>query len=287
MRALMPMLGRLLGEDIEIAMLAAPALPPVLADRTQIEQVIVNLAINARDAMPGGGTLTIETRAEGHEVCLVVADTGTGIPPQAVEHIFEPFFTTKPVGVGTGLGLATVHGIVTQSQGRIEVASDPGLGATFTVRLPAAGGARRSAAEPQPAEQRPAGGETVLICEDEDSVRRLIELILVAEGYSVLEAAGPRDALRLAAGHGAAIAALVTDVVMPEMSGFELAERLQQRLPGLPTLFVTGYAPEVVSRHGRLPADSSLLEKPFERIALLRALRDLLDAPARRRALNA
>jgi CheY-like chemotaxis protein len=127
----------------------------------------------------------------------------------------------------------------------------------------------------------------VLICEDEDSVRRLIELILVAEGYSVLEAAGPRDALRLASAHGAVIAALVTDVVMPEMSGFELAERLQQRLPGLPTLFVTGYAPEVVSRHGRLPADSSLLEKPFERIALLRALRDLLDAPARRRALNA
>jgi signal transduction histidine kinase/CheY-like chemotaxis protein len=279
-RALMPMLGRLLGEDIEIAMLAAQSLPPVLADRTQIEQVIVNLAINARDAMAAGGTLTIETRAEGEVVCLVVADTGTGIAPQALEHIFEPFFTTKAVGVGTGLGLATVHGIVTQSQGRIEVVSDPGLGATFTVRLPAATATERRAAEPEPAARRSAGGETVLVCEDEDSVRRLIALVLVGDGYSVLEAAGPRAALRLAADHGAAIAAVITDVVMPEMSGLELAERLEPLVPGLRTLFVSGYAPEVLARHGRIPSDSSLLEKPFDHSALSRALRDLLDAPA-------
>ena len=170
------MLSRLIGETIEIAMLAGDELPPVLADRAQLEQVVINLAINARDAMPGGGTLAIETGVAGGHVRLAVSDTGTGIEPGVLERIFEPFYTTKDVGLGTGLGLATVHGIVTQSGGRVEVGSNPGLGSTFTVLLPAAEGAPR---EPERAERPRLGGhETLLLCEDEDGVRKLLELVL-------------------------------------------------------------------------------------------------------------
>ena len=194
---LVPMLSRLIGETIEIAMLAGDELPPVLADRAQLEQVVINLAINARDAMPDGGTLAIETGAAGEHVRLAVSDTGTGIEPGVLEHIFEPFYTTKDVGLGTGLGLATVHGIVTQSGGRVEVSSDPGLGSTFTVLLPAAEGAPR---EPERAGPLAVGGdETLLLCEDEDGVRKLLELVLTGAGYTVLSAAGAEQALALAA----------------------------------------------------------------------------------------
>ena len=268
---LVPMLSRLIGETIEIAMLAGDDLPPVLADRAQLEQVVINLAINARDAMPEGGTLAIETGVAGPHVRLAVSDTGTGIEPGVLEHIFEPFYTTKDVGLGTGLGLATVHGIVTQSGGRVEVSSNPGLGSTFTVLLPAAEGAPR---EPERAEAPAAGGhETLLLCEDEDGVRKLLELVLTGAGYTVLSAAGPEQALALAASHE--VDALVTDIVMPGMSGLQLAHRLAP----LRVLFISGYSAEAA---GGLPAGSAFLEKPFDHGALLAEVRALLDQPAHR-----
>jgi two-component system cell cycle sensor histidine kinase/response regulator CckA len=274
---LVPMLGRLIGADIEIAMLAAPELPPVLADRAQLEQVIINLAINARDAMPDGGTLAIETSCGDGLVRLGVSDTGTGIEPQVQERIFEPFFTTKDVGLGTGLGLATVHGIVTQSGGRVDVSSEPGLGSTFTVVLPAAPD-ERAADGVEHREQPSLGGtETLLLCEDEAAVRQLVQLILGGAGYTVLTAATPADALALAARHTHEIDALVTDILMPGMSGLELADRLQP----LPVLFISGYAAEAA---GGLPPGSAFLEKPFDHGALLAEIRDLLDARIRSRA---
>jgi hypothetical protein len=273
---LVPMLSRLIGETIEIAMLAADELPPVLADRAQLEQVVINLAINARDAMPDGGTLAIETGVAGDHVRLAVSDTGTGIDPGLLEHIFEPFYTTKDVGVGTGLGLATVHGIVTQSGGRVEVSSDPGLGSTFSVWLPAAEDEREEAAVEARGEPRLGGSETLLLCEDEDGVRKLVELVLTGAGYTVLSTARPEDALAIAEREGEAIDALVTDIVMPGMSGLELAEHLSP----LRALFISGYSAEAAARGGGLPPGSALLEKPFDHGRLLSEIRALLDLPA-------
>jgi len=296
-RALAPMLRRLIGEDIEIAALAEPGLAPVFADRGQLEQVIVNLAVNARDAMPTGGTLTIETatveldatytRAHlgagpGRHVCLIVTDTGIGMDADTAAHVFEPFFTTKPVGHGTGLGLATVHGIVTQSGGHVEVYSEPGLGTSFKVYLPPA----EPAAAPPPAAargdelERQRGSETILVCEDEDGVRRLVEHILTTHGYTALVAARPSDALRLAATHAGPIAALLSDVVMPEMPGPELADRLQAIRPGLRTIFVSGYTAQTIRERGNLAAGSAFLVKPFHHATLLRGLRAVLDQPS-------
>jgi two-component system, cell cycle sensor histidine kinase and response regulator CckA len=275
--ALVPMLRRLIGEDIEIAMLAAPGLPSVLADRAQIEQVILNLSVNARDAMPSGGTLTIETRAVGEQVALIVTDTGIGMTGDTIERIFEPFFTTKSVGEGTGLGLATVHGIVKQSGGEILVYSEPDLGTSFKVYLPMTGDAVREPAPELPERDPLHGDETVLLCEDEEGVRHLVEHVLTTHGYRVLAAAGPLQALELAA--DCEIDALVSDVIMPDLSGPELARRLESVCPGVRTLFVSGYTAETVRGRGRLPADSAFLEKPFDQLSLLRALRTLLDQP--------
>jgi two-component system, cell cycle sensor histidine kinase and response regulator CckA len=286
--ALVPMLRRLIGEDIEIAVLAEPGLPPVLADRSQIEQVILNLCVNARDAMPTGGTLTIETRAvtfagrpgapPGRYVCLSVTDTGIGMDAETVAHVFEPFFTTKELGHGTGLGLATVHGIVTQSGGHIEVYSEPGLGTSMKVYLPLA---EAAVPEPEPergeAPERLGGSETILLCEDEELVRRLVEQVLTARGYVVLATGGPREALARAAAHAGPIHALVTDVIMPDMPGPDLARRLQALRPGLPTLFVSGYTAETVRGRGGLPIGSAFLEKPFDHTELLHTVRALLD----------
>jgi PAS domain S-box-containing protein len=271
-RGLVPMLGRLIGEDVRIATLAGPALPRVLADRAQVEQVIINLAINARDAMPDGGTLSIETSAGVLDefVCLSVTDTGTGIEPAVLERIFEPFFTSKEPGLGTGLGLATVHGIVTQSGGHVRVSSDRGHGSTFSVYLPAvAPGVGVAAAEAAPASsERLAGDETILLCEDDASVRRLAVLFLAAEGYTVISCATPSEALAAATD---SVDALVTDIVMPEMSGVELASRLS-----VPALFVSGYSEE------RVEPGMPFLQKPFDRVGLLRAVRAVLDTASSR-----
>jgi PAS domain S-box-containing protein len=295
-RTLTPMLGRLIGEDVQMAMLAEENLPSVLADRGQMSQIIVNLAVNARDAMPTGGTLTIETRAvdvgpgstpdgqpvePGRYVCMTVSDTGVGMEPEVLERAFEPFFTTKEAGEGTGLGLSTVHGIVTQSGGYLTVKSVPGLGTSFTILLPPV---EAPAEAPAPVEPRApeaiAGTETVLLCEDEDAVRRLTERALRSGGYEVLVAARPSEALEIEATHPRPIHVLVTDVIMPEMSGPELAERLRVKRPELRTLFVSGYAAETLQRRGGLPAGSAFLAKPFEPEVLLGGLRDLLDQPA-------
>src|SRR3954468_6827554 len=276
---LLPMLDRLIGDDVSVAVLAADDLPSVRADRAQLEQVIINLAINARDAMPTGGTLTIETAAQDGHVRLAVTDTGVGMTREVTERIFEPFFTTKEQGQGSGLGLATVHGIVTQSGGRVTVYSEPGLGSTFRVLLPVA--VREPAAKPAAANGAAglSGTESILVCEDEEGVRRLIEVILTTEGYRVLSTPGPRDALELAA-NGTPFDALVSDVIMPDMSGPDLAKRLKTLRPGLRTLFISGYTAETVRGRGNLPLGSAFLEKPFDQASLLRALRALLDQPA-------
>jgi PAS domain S-box-containing protein len=290
--AVTPMLARLIGDDIEIAVLGDQDTPPVLADRGQLEQVIVNLAVNARDAMPDGGTLTIETRPQTVEqgnstpdglepgssyACLAVTDTGTGIDDATQAHIFEPFFTTKDIGEGTGLGLATVHGIVSQSGGHISVSSEPGLGTTFTVYLPAAAGRPTAVAQtPPPRPERLTGTETILVCEDDELVRALLETILTEHGYRVLLAARPEKALELAETHGSTIDVLVSDVVMPQMSGIELVERLSQSRPELRVVLLSGYSPETIDGDN-LPPGSSFLQKPFDDIALLQTIRALLD----------
>jgi CheY-like chemotaxis protein len=295
--SLLPMLGRLIGEDVEIAVLTDEELPPVLVDRAQLEQVVINLAINGRDAMPTGGTLTIETRAAelterytrehagvfpGSYARLMVTDTGTGMERDALEHIFEPFFTTKDAGHGTGLGLAMVHGVVTQSGGHIHVYSEPGLGTSFKIYLPAAGERTRRAA-PAGAEtpERLTGTETVLVCEDEDLVRDLIERILTERGYRVLAPAGPREALEAFAARPQRVDVLITDVIMPQMSGPELAERLTALRPDLRTLFLSGYTAETVQSRGNLPPGSAFLEKPFDHTTLLQTVRGLLDSEPR------
>jgi nitrogen-specific signal transduction histidine kinase/ActR/RegA family two-component response regulator len=287
-----PMLSRLIGEDVQIAIVADIDLPPLLADRVQVEQVVLNLAINARDAMPTGGVLTIETRSvdlddeyvadnsrvePGRYVCLIVTDTGVGIDREARPHIFEPFFTTKATGEGTGLGLATVHGIVTQSGGHIVVYSEAGLGTTFRVFFPAHLDPVEvdvTGAEASPPQLD--GSETVLVCEDEDLVRTYVQRMLEQHGYDVRCASSPREALDLAA-NIERIDVLVTDVVMPEMSGPELVERLTTLRPDLPVLFVSGYSHEIVRDRSALPAGSAFLEKPFSTVRLLSTMRGLLD----------
>jgi two-component system cell cycle sensor histidine kinase/response regulator CckA len=278
---LLPMLRRLIGEDIEIAVLADQQLPPVLADRSQIEQVIVNLAVNGRDAMPTGGTLTIETRPVGDDILLAVTDTGVGMSRETVDRVFEPFFTTKEIGQGIGLGLATVDGIVSQSGGRVHVYSEPDLGTSFKIFLPATDrAAHGEPGVPDVDAERLGGGETILLCEDEEGVRHLIEYVLTTHGYKVLTAEGAHAALERAAEGDERIDVLVTDVIMPDMSGPELARRIQPLRPGLRTLFVSGYTAETVHGRGKLPAGSAFLEKPFDQLSLLRAVRGRRGARA-------
>ena len=286
------MLARLIGEDIALVTNNASGLGHVKADRGQIEQVVMNLAINARDAMPKGGHLVVETRnveldAEyvrrnmgarpGPHVMLAVSDSGLGIPREHHRHIFEPFFTTKDQGKGTGLGLATVYGIVKQSGGYIEVDSEPGRGTTFRIYLPrvdAAAPAADRAGRPA----APAGGtETILLVEDEEGVRELARDILRAGGYTVIEARNGPEALLLCEHHQGRIDLLLTDVVMPEMSGRELAERMGPLRPSLSVLYMSGYTDDAVIRHGVLGADTAFLQKPFTPTALTRRVRETLD----------
>jgi CheY-like chemotaxis protein len=285
------MLRRVLGEDIALVTSLAPDVSSTRADSGQLEQVIMNLAINARDAMPVGGRLEISTsNAEldeeytarhidaraGEYVKLSVADTGEGMDRSTLEQIFEPFFTTKPQGKGTGLGLATVYGIVSQTGGHIVADSELGRGTVFEVYLPRAH-AEVDRLEAKPALAGPSHGETVLLVEDEDIVRALLQRILENAGYQVLTAASGDDALVVAAGHATPIDVLVTDVVMPGMSGREVAEQLREARPSLSVIFVSGYTEEAIANHGVLGDRAVFLQKPFDAAAITAALRDVLD----------
>ncbi len=288
------MLRRLLGEHIDLAITTGPLLSPVFADRGQLSQVLVNLAVNARDAMPQGGRLTIaaqdvplseeyaSTHLEvmpGPYVRIAVSDTGVGMTPEIQARMFEPFFTTKPAGKGTGLGLSTVYGIVKQLDGHMFVYSEPEQGTTIKIYLRHAEDAAVAEAPP---EQPVAGREsaTILVVEDDPGIRTVIWRVLEEQGYPVLLAATPQLALELAAGHEGPIHLLLTDVVMPEMSGRQLAERLLRDRPRLPVLFMSGYTDDAILHQGRLDPDTDLLQKPFTSDILLRRIRRILDPGA-------
>ncbi|MBI1790268.1 MAG: response regulator [Acidobacteria bacterium] len=286
------MLRRLIGENIEIRTLLEPRLGMVKVDQGQIEQVIVNLAVNARDAMPEGGELIIETsnadleeagsnhhdRMEpGRYVLLAVRDTGIGMDKATQAQIFEPFFTTKERGKGTGMGLATTYGIVKQSGGYIWVDSGLGRGSTFRVYLPRTG-EEAAAWVSKPAFQAPVTGhETVLVVEDEPSVRDLVQRLLQMQGYTVLAAGLPGEALEIVRERGASINLLLTDVLMPQMDGKQLAEQARSLRPGLKVLYMSGYADETIVSHGVLEPGAALLHKPFQVGELVRKVREVLD----------
>ena len=297
------MLRRLIGEDVELTTASEPGLGRVLIDPGAVEQVILNLAVNARDAMPAGGRLTIRTASvlvtedeargragvrPGPHVLLVVADTGTGMSPEVQSHLFEPFFTTKGVGKGTGLGLSTVYGIVKQCGGDIHVESAPDRGTVFRIYLPCAEGAA-APEEASPAEVAAGAGEaapgpasarsgSVLVVEDEPAVRSVALRALRGAGFTVCVAADGDEALRLLGeARGPAVDLVVTDVVMPRLGGLELAARLRERRPGLPVLFVSGYTEHAADLQGRLDERTTFLSKPFTPQDLLRAVRQLLE----------
>jgi PAS domain S-box-containing protein len=289
------MLRRLIGEDIDLMTVLDPALGQVKADPGQIEQVLMNLVVNARDAMPGGGKLTIETAnvcldakhvggdvvmQSGQYVMLAVSDTGCGMDAEIQEHIFEPFFTTKEQGHGTGLGLSTVYGIVKQSGGNIWVYSEVGRGTTFKVYLPRV---NEQVEETKPGtahREAPAGWETILLVEDEQMVRNLAARALREQGYSVVEASNGEEALRIAGDHaGKEIHLLLTDMIMPRMNGQELAERLTRSHPHMRVLFMSGYTNRGIVQHGMLKEGALFLPKPFTLEGLTHRVREVLDMP--------
>jgi PAS domain S-box-containing protein len=286
------MLRRLIGEDVELRFAPNAPRAAVRADPGQLEQVIVNLVVNARDAMPRGGRLTIETTTvdldaayawehgtvePGRYVMLAVTDTGVGIDRATQARLFEPFFTTKEFGKGTGLGLATVYGIVKQSGGYIWVYSEPGRGATFKVYLPRVEQAGEPVAAPQPPARALGGTETILLAEDEAAVRNLARRVLEKYGYKLLLAATGRDGVQVAQQHVGSIDLLVTDVVMPEMGGRELAQVLTTLQPGLKVLYLSGYTDDAIVHHGVLDAGVAFLQKPFKPDELARKIREVLD----------
>ena len=286
------MLPRLLGEDIEVSLVLDPELGNVKADQGQIEQVIMNLAVNARDAMPSGGKLKIQTAnvvldqaytrnhpgsKAGDFVMLGVTDTGTGMDIATLAHMFEPFFTTKERGKGTGLGLATVYGIVKQSDGYISVESSPGRGSSFEIYLPRYEG--QPAAEPQPIDhpEKLGGTESILLAEDSESLKKLAQTNLESVGFRVLSASSGEEALEIATRHGSTFDLLLTDVVMPGMNGRVLAEQLLPRQPGMKVLYMSGYTDSFIAGHGVLEPGTHLLHKPFTEEVLIRKVREVLD----------
>jgi two-component system, cell cycle sensor histidine kinase and response regulator CckA len=289
------MLRRVLGDDVQLVLRADEA-AFVRADRTQLGQVLMNLAVNARDAMPRGGKLIIECRqveldrptqmqrmaAAGPYVLLAVTDTGVGMEPEVQRHLFEPFFTTKPPGQGTGLGLATVYGIVTQAGGHITVYSEPQRGTTFKIYLPRLTAAGEAAAPlPLAGHAAHGGSETVLLVEDAEAMRRLAHEMLESAGYRVLEAASGEEALRMAGSQQASIDVLLTDLIMPDMTGRELAAWLRVAEPRLRIVYMSGYTDEAAVQRGDLTPGSPFLQKPFSADQLLRTLRQTLDQPPR------
>jgi CheY-like chemotaxis protein len=280
------LMTRLLGGNIDVTTRLDPEVARVRVDRGQLDQVLVNLAVNARDAMPAGGTLTVETATveladgvdlpAGRYVSVSVADTGVGIAPEVRDHIFEPFFTTKDVDKGTGLGLATVYGIVKQSGGDVAVESRPGAGARFTVYLPACDDVLD--AEPaEAAKEAPRGAERILLVEDEPLVRQLVMEMLDGQGYRVAAAPGPEEALALR-DEAAACDLLITDVVMPRLDGRSLAARLREARPDLRVLYTSGYTSDVVVDDTAVA--SAFLQKPFSLDELAATVREILDRAA-------
>jgi signal transduction histidine kinase len=284
------LLRRTLGEHVELVATLGHGLQLVCADRGQLEQVLINLSINARDAMPRGGRLTIATsnididyalsRPElrpGRYVRLCVSDTGTGMDDAVIERAFEPFFTTKPSGSGTGLGLATVYGIISQAGGHTQISSEPGIGTTVTALLPTT--EEPASTEPTRVDTRRHNGhETLLVVEDEDALREVTRRVLVSDGYEVLTAANGAEALRVAAEYKDEIALLITDFVMPGMLGKEVAERILATRPNTAVLFTSGYAQGVLARAHTLDPGVPLIEKPFSATVLSAAVRKALDA---------
>jgi signal transduction histidine kinase len=286
------LLRRTLGEHCELTIARADRLAPIYADPGQVEQVLVNLAVNARDAMARGGMLTIDTNlvdvdedfaasrpgvGAGRYACLRVSDTGTGMDRATAERAFEPFFTTKPKGEGSGLGLATVYGIVAQAGGDVRIYSEPGLGTTVRVLFPVTeeDEAPGHAAAGHP---RRHGGETVLVVEDEEAMREVTRRILARNGHEVLVASSSLNALEIAAEYEGTIHLLVTDVVMPQMLGKEVAERVVGLRPDIRVLYMSGYAQPVLASQGTLDAGVELVEKPFTEAGLMTKVREVLDA---------
>jgi two-component system cell cycle sensor histidine kinase/response regulator CckA len=277
------MLRRTLGEHIDVTTSSGGGLWPVLADPGQLEQVLVNLAVNARDAMPGGGALIIETSnvmvdadfiaggseaRPGRNVRLRVSDSGCGMPADVIEHAFEPFFTTKPEGAGTGLGLATVYGIIAQAEGHIKIYSEPGAGTTFSIMLPVTAEAAVTVPEHVPYQRSPKG-ETVLVVEDEDALREVARRIFARNGYQVITAASGPEAIEIVRTYQGDIHLLVTDVVMPQMLGKEVSERILAIKPDIEVLFMSGYARRVLTSQGMLDPNVALVEKPFSEAELM------------------
>jgi CheY-like chemotaxis protein len=277
------MLARLIGEDIRLVTVIDPNLSVVRADPGQLEQILLNLVVNARDAMPRGGTLTIECRnvseAISRSIRLSVSDTGVGMNEEVKARIFEPFFTTKAPGKGTGLGLATVFGIVQQSGGRIQVQSRPGVGTTFQIDLPATGSIAEAPASQVTRPLPSRGSETVLLVEDEGAVRMLALHALQTNGYAVLDAETGEQALHVVQTFGVPVRLLVTDVVMPGLNGRELAERLQNSQPSLRVLYMSGYTSDEIVRRGIEADRVNFLQKPFTPQTLIRKVREILDSP--------
>ncbi|MFI5118973.1 MAG: PAS domain S-box protein [Thermoanaerobaculia bacterium] len=287
------MLRRLIGEDIELVTSLKERLGSVKADTGQIEQVLLNLVVNSRDAMPEGGRLTIETSEveldesystfhfdvpPGRYVVLAVSDTGTGMDAKTLSHVFEPFFTTKEAGKGTGLGLSTVYGVVKQSGGHVTAYSEPGVGTTFKIYLPRVEDAPQMDRASSAHVALAGGTETVLVVEDEEAIRRLTCRALEAYGYTVLSAASAREAIRLCEEHAGEIHLILTDVVMPGMSGRELARSAAALRPLVKVLFMSGYTDNVIVHHGVLDAGTPFLQKPFTPRSLAQKVREVLDA---------
>lgn len=290
------LLKRLIGEDIELTIDYAPDAGVIHADPGQLEHLLVNLAANARDAMPGAGKLHLETRrvwldaststakglrGPGDHILLSVTDTGEGMPEDVQAHIFEPFFTTKPKSKGTGLGLATVFGIVESFHGVIEVSSVLGEGTRFSIYVPIVDHASEALVSAMGSEQQidalPHGSETLLCVEDDPQVRQVVHLVATRLGYQVLVASDGVEALRVSSAHRGTIQLLLTDVIMPEMNGLQVAEQLQAERPGIKVIYMSGYSDEVLSEHGVLKSGYTLINKPFTVDQLAHAFRAVLD----------
>jgi PAS domain S-box-containing protein len=284
-------LARLIGEDVRLDILPCDDPWPILIDPSQFEQLVMNLAVNARDAMPDGGRLAIGTRnlsirevstleeagiPPGDYVELCVSDTGGGMDPETLSHVFEPFFTTKEIGKGTGLGLATVYGIVTQNGGFIDVRSERGSGTTFRIRFPRIGAAPAAPSDQPTIAAIPAGSGVVLLVEDEEPVREMTSRMLESMGYSVVAARTPHEAIGMCGDPGCRVDLVLTDVIMPEMSGRELGDRLKALRPGIRLLYMSGYTADIVARRGILDGEMHFLQKPFDRLGLDGAIRKLL-----------